>query len=206
MLDLKILLLLLLFASGVYSEWSKQHDKSARRRRAILLTAAMALAAAVNAVLLVSDHRSQAAAVAAAQEEAAEARNSLQGVEESVAEVVAFVREQDPGLTEQEALDRVVEELRELRERSADLEDQLTGLQMYGDVSELDVLGTPDIAGEGLSWTSPLSQALEGTWDDRDGRLYMRCDQTVLGRFHARDVPRPDPRLLPCARGCTSGP
>ena len=119
---------------------------------------------------------------AAAQEEAAEARKSLQGLEESVAEVVAFVRERDPGLTEQEALDRVVEEL---RERAVDLEDQLTGLKMYSAVSKLGVLGESGTAGQGLRENSPLIRALEGTWDDRDGSLYVRCDQTALAKFSA---------------------
>ena len=135
-LGLKILGPSLLFAYGVYHDWSKQHDKSVREL--VWRTAVTTVAVAAMVAVIVVDHRSQAAAVAeaqkeaafaaAAQEEAAEARKSLQGLEESVAEVVAFVRERDPGLTEQEALDRVIEEL---RERAADLEDQLTGLTMY---------------------------------------------------------------------------
>ena len=95
---------------------------------------------------------------------------------------MAFVRERDPGLTEQEALDRVIEEL---RERAADLEDQLTGLTMYSAVSKLGVLGESGTAGPGLRENSPLIRALEGTWDDRDGSLYVRCDQTALAKFSA---------------------
>ena len=200
-LGLKILGPSLLFAYGVYHDWSKQHDKSVREL--VWRTAVTTVAVAAMVAVIVVDHRSQAAAVAeaqniqaaavaeaqkeaafaaAAQEEAAEARKSLQGLEESVAEVVAFVRERDPGLTEQEALDRVIEEL---RERAADLEDQLTGLTMYSAVSKLGVLGESGTAGPGLRENSPLIRALEGTWDDRDGSLYVRCDQTALAKFSA---------------------
>ena len=90
-----------------------------------------------------------------------------------------------PDLTGKEALDRVAEEIRELREGSADLEDQLTGLKMYSDVAELNVLGDPGTAGSGLRYSSALTRALEGTWDERDGQLYQRCDQTSLAKFSA---------------------
>ena len=179
-LGLKILGPSLLFAYGVYHDWSKQHDKSVREL--VWRTAVTTVAVAAMVAVIVVDHRSQAAFAAAAQEEAAEARKSLQGLEESVAEVVAFVRERDPGLTEQEALDRVIEEL---RERAADLEDQLTGLTMYSAVSKLGVLGESGTAGPGLRENSPLIRALEWTWDDRDGSLYVRCDQTALAKFSA---------------------
>ena len=186
-LGLKVLVPLLSFAFVARSEWSKQRDKSvlelARQ------TAGRAVIAVAVAAGLVVDHMNQSAAAAAAQEDAAgtrearqrieesmsqqavaltaaredaaEARQALERLEGATAEVVALMREQDPGLTEQEALDRIGEELRELRERSVDLEDQLTGLRMYSDVAELDIFGVSGLAGNGLSWTSPLSQAIE---------------------------------------------
>ena len=210
-LGLKVLVPLLSFSFVARSEWSKQRDKSvlelARQ------TAGRAVMAVVVAAGLVVDHMNQSAAVAAAQEDAAgtrearqrieesmsqqaaaltaaredaaEARQALERLEGATAEVVALMRERDPGLTEQEALDRIGEEIRELRERSADLEDQLTGLKMYSDVAELNVLGDPGTAGSGLRYSSALTRALEGSWGERDGQLYRRCDQTSLAKFSA---------------------
>ena len=175
-LVLKVLVPLLSIIPIVRSEWSKQADMGvwelARR------TAVSTAVAALVAIGLVADHMNQSGALAAAQDDAAEAGRALQRIENATAEVVALMRERDPGLTEQEALDRVADELREL-------EDQLTGLRMYGDVSELDVLGAPFIAGEGISVTSPLMQALEGTWDISDSRISPHCDQTALAKFSA---------------------
>ncbi len=95
-------------------------------------------------------------------------------------------RERDPSLTQQEALARIVEELRELRERSADHEDQLTGLKSYGDMARLNPAGLTGIArpGSGLSESSDLSRALEGAWDVDDDDVHAaRCDQAALDKF-----------------------
>ena len=179
-LGLKILGPSLVFASGVYHDGRTQHDQSVRER--VWRTAVTTVAGAAMVAVIGVDHRSQAAFAAAAQKEAAEARKSLQGLEESVAEVVACVWERDPGLTEQEALDRVIDAW---RERAADREDQLTGLPMYRAVSTLGVLGESGTAGPGLREKSPVIRALEGTWDDRDGSLYVRCDHTALATVSA---------------------
>ena len=99
---------------------------------------------------------------------------------------MALMRERDPSLTQQEALARIVEELRELRERSADHEDQLTGLKSYGDMARLNPAGLTGIArpGSGLSESSDLSRALEGAWDVDDDNVHAaRCDQAALGKF-----------------------
>ena len=204
---LKILAPLFLFASVVYSEWSKPHDKS-ERRRAVVLTAMGAVVAAATVTGLVYEHGSQAAAVAAAQKEAVETRREvtatreevtetrteaavmrqeLRGLKESTDAVVALY----PGLTEQEALDRVADELRGLRERSTDLEDQLAGLMTYRDVAELDVSGVHRLAGSGIGWNGEVARDLEGTWVDRDGRLYPRCDQTAVDKYSAAAVNHP---------------
>ena len=190
-LGLKILGPSLLFAYGVYHEWRKQHDQSVRER--VGRTAVTTVAGAARVAVIVVDHRRQAAAVAEAQNiqaaaaaaapaAAAEARQSLQGRAEAGADIVACVRERDPGLTEHEALDRVIDEW---RERAADLEDQLTGLTMYRAVSTLGVLGESGTAGPGLRENSPLMRALEGTWDDRDGSLDVRGDPTALATVSA---------------------
>ena len=127
----------------------------------------------------------QATALTAAQKEAAEARRALQRIEDATAEVVTLMRERDPSLTEQEALDRLAEELRVLHKRSAGLEDELTGLKTYSAMAKLNVLGDPGTAGAGLRHTSDLIRALEGSWEERDGKLFRRCDQTSLAKFSA---------------------
>ena len=183
LLVLKVLVPLLSVVPILRSEWSKQPDMGvweAARRKAVSI-----VVAAVCVMVLVVDHRTQSAAVGAAQEEAADAREARRRIEESTAEVVALMRERDPGLTELEALDRLAEELRELHKRSASLEDQLTGLKMYRDVAELNVLGDPGTAGSGLRYSSALTRALKGSWYERDGQLYQRCDQTSLAKFSA---------------------
>ena len=96
------------------------------------------------------------------------------------------MRVRDPSLTQQEALDRIVEGVRELRERSADLEDPLTGLKSYGDMAGLNPAGLTGIAlpGSGVSESSDLSCALEGGWDVHSNDVYTaRCDQTAQGKF-----------------------
>ena len=213
LLVLKVLVPLLSVVPIVRSERSKQPDMGvwdlARR------TAVSAAVAVLVAVGLVADHMNQSAAVAAAQKEAAGAREArlrieettskqaaaltaaqkeateagraLQRIEDTTAEVVALMRERDPSLTEQEALDRLAEELRVLHKRSAGLEDQLTGLKMYSAVAKLNVLGDPGTApaDSGLRHTSDLIRALEGSWEERDGQLFRRCDQTSLAKFSA---------------------
>ena len=167
------------------------------------------LAAGGNVVLLVSDpqksDRSRRSGPGTdrisrrGRAEAAAARQSLQNLTESVDVVVALMQERYPDLTGEEALDRVAEEIRELSERSADFEDQLTGLKMYRDVAELNVLGDPGTAGSGLRYSSALTRALEGSWDERDGELYRRCDQTSLAKFlsRSREPSRPSRLHIP---------
>ena len=177
------------------------------------VTMGAAVAVAISAGLVV-DHGNQTAAVVTAQEDTAEAQAARQSIQESLdeqdtdfsaarvelaatqeslrrleswaEEAVALMRERDPSLTQQEALARIVGELRELRERSADHEDQLTGLKSYGDMAQLGPAGLTGIAhhDSGLSESSDLSRALEGAWDvDDDGVHTARCDQAALGKF-----------------------
>ena len=179
-LGLQILGPSLVFASGVYHEGRTQHDQRVRAR--VWPTAVTPVAGAARGAVIVVDHRRQAACAAAAPAEAADARQSLQGLDATVADVVACVRERDPGLTEHEALDRVIDAW---RARAADREDQLTGRPRYRAVSTLGGVGTAGTAGPGLREQSPLMRALEGTWDDRDGRRAVRCDHTALATVSA---------------------
>lgn len=95
---------------------------------------------------------------ATARREEAAARQDRQRIEAAATEVVALMRESDPSLTIEEALDRVAEELRETR-------DQISGIRMYGDVADLNALGKHKWVaseGSGLAWNTPLTQAMEG--------------------------------------------
>lgn len=123
--------------------------------------------------------------IAEAQRGRAEAQQARQRIEDMTAEAVALMRERDPSLTAEEALDLVAEELRDLRDRSADLEDQISGIQMYSEVAELNVLGEHKLAEgrNGIGWNSPLFQAMEGTWDERDGEFRPRCSRDSLTRL-----------------------
>ena len=143
----------LVFASGVYHEGRTQHDQRVRAR--VGRTAVTPVAGAARGAVIVVDHRRQAA----------DARQSLQGLDAAVADVVACVRERDPGLTQHEARDRVIDAW---RARAADREDQLTGRPRYRAVSTLGGWGASGTAGPGLREQSPLMRALAGTWDDRD--------------------------------------
>ena len=122
---------------------------------------------------------------------AAEAQLARQRIEAASQNVVDLMRERYPGLTEQEALDRVDEELRGLRARSEELESELDGLRMYGDVSTLGLDGIPSMIGDGLAWDSPLSQALEGiglmevSLLEREGQREVRCGQPALDKLTA---------------------
>ena len=181
-LVLKILGPVFLFGVSVVREWSMLRDKSTRQRAALVLGmgAVVTIAAAIG---LVIDHNNQDAKLAAEQEDSAElrqkvtetleevtrargqveaTRKELGDLKESTDAVVALY----PNLPEREALELVVEELRELRARSAELEDQLTGLRLYSDVAKRDVLGYPDPyeAKSVISYSDDLTLALGDTW------------------------------------------
>jgi hypothetical protein len=111
----------------------------------------------------------------------------------SVQQVVDYMRELDPSLTRQQALERIVVEFQKLRELHADLEDQLAGVRRYRDVAELNALGDPGLVGpgSGLRYSTDLTRALEGAWEQRDGIHFPRCDRISLGKFSAVVESRP---------------
>ena len=219
-LALKFLVPLLVCAAAVYSEWSTE-PKRKQRRRAKLLTAAYVIVATASVVGLVYDHRDQAARTAAAEEEAVAARQARQQAQNaakmahdgrrlaeedaaaarlerqniagSVQQVIDYMLELDPSLTDQQAIDRMVAEFQDLRDLSADLEDQLAGLRRYSDIAELNAWGDPGLygPGSGLRYSSALTRALEGAWEERDDRRYPRCDPTSLAKFSAVAESRP---------------
>ena len=204
-LGLKVLVPLLSFALVARREWSKQREKSvgelARQ------TAGKAVIAVMVAASLVADHTIQSASVETAREqvaeerrarewaleEAARARQERQRIEGLTAEAVGILRERNPGLTEEEALGFLAEELRELYERTAGLEDQLTGLRRYGAVSKRDVLGYPEPykAKSVISYSDDLTRALEDTWVERGDEYHPRCDRPTLDKFLALTVSHP---------------
>ncbi len=154
---LKILGVMLPPAPAAWRTWKERRgDKG--RGFAKKMVGYVAVPAVVAAGLVV-DHLSQTAAVMAAretavetqqelqtllessaegrgsqrrlEESAAEGRLALQRIEEASAEVIALMRESDPDLSGSEALERVVQEVLQLREQAASLEDQLVGLRLY---------------------------------------------------------------------------
>ena len=204
-LVLKVLAPLLSYYAVYRSERKKQQDKS--MWEAAKRTGVPAAGAVLFAAGLVVDHMIQTASVEAAREQvteeqqarkwaledAARSRQERQRIEKLTAEAVAILRERNPGLTEEEALDLLAEELRELYERTAGLEDQLTGLRLYSDVSTRDVLGYPDPykAKSVISYSDDLTRALEDTWVERGDQYHPRCDQPTLDKFLAVTVSHP---------------
>ena len=195
---------------------SARRDKSVWE--AVFMTKTVVVPVVIAAALVV-EHHQQATAAKAVQEAAAEAQQTRLRLEAAAAEgqqarqrleasaaeaqlarqrieaasqdVVDLMRERYPDLTEQEALDRVDEELRGLRARSDELQSELDGLRMYGDVSTLGLDGVPSMVGDGLAWDSPLSQALEGlglmevSLLEREGQREIRCGQPALDKLTA---------------------
>lgn len=137
-LGLKVLVPLLVCAVAVCSEWSTVRKE--KQRRAKLFTAVYAIVAVASVAGLVHDHVDQAARTAAAEEEAVAARQARQRAQEeaemalqgrrqaesdadaarlerqniatSVQQVIDLMRELDPSLTDQQALDRIVAEFK----------------------------------------------------------------------------------------------
>ena len=206
MLVLKVLGPVVVSAIAIFREWSEGRGRR-QQRRVIWLTVFYIAAAVISVPVIVLDHRGQAAHIATleddarqqreatkrteqalqrtetalqrAEEDAAQARRERQEIAGSVQQVASFMRERNPALTDQQALDGVIAEIR-------DLEDQLTGLRMYRDVAELDVMGDSRlIGGRVVTNDSPLVRALEGTWEARDGQYHLRCDQASLAKFSA---------------------
>ena len=212
---LKVIGALLPFFIGVYRDWQQRYGRSAWKlaKRQAIPAAVVAVAVAA----LVADHITQNAAVAVARADAAEARlalhrleesaaegrrsqqrleysaaedrQALQRIEEVSAEVIAFMRESDPDLSESEALERVVEELLQLRQ-AAGLED-LGGLRRYRYMAKLDIHGEAIDAISTDAFPTPLMQALEGAWIE-EGLHIPRCDDASLTKFAAvaQNTPR----------------
>ena len=202
------------FLAHGFAASAGRHDKSVLE--AVFVTKAIVVPVVVAAALVVEHHQQATAAMAvreAAMEAqqtrlrleaaAAEGQQARQRLEAAAAEaqlarqrieaasqgIVDLVRERYPDLTEQEALDRVGDELRGLRARTDELQSELDGLRMYGDVSTLGPDGVPSMVGDGLSWDSPLSQALAGTVDvsllERNGQREVRCGQSAIDKLTA---------------------
>ena len=55
----------------------------------------------------------------------------------------------------------------------------------YSKVARLDPRGITGTTGIGLKETSPLSQALEDTWVERNGRLFPSCTDASPAKFRA---------------------
>ena len=119
-------------------------------------------------------------------------------IDQGVQELVDLARERDPGLTEQEALNEVIVELRALRKRTSVNQAELQGLKRYRVVAELNGFGLSGRVGpgSGLSETSAISLALEQAYDRKEdgGQVTFlpRCDSTGRTAFQKAATLNPD--------------
>ena len=131
---------------------------------------------------------------AAEREERAQAER--RAITAEVQALVALARERDPGLTEAEALHEVSAEVRRLRQQSAQLQQELRGIEKYSRVAKYNVLGFTGIAGPGLEELSPIAAALDGAYIQErtsgEPRYRARCDGSALARFAAVARDHPD--------------
>ena len=123
------------------------------------------------------------------------ARQERQEIAQGVADLVQLAREQDPSLTEQEALKRIGSEVQTLREKTSNLEHELQGFRRFNNVAHLNALGLTDKlkAGSGISMTSGLSLALEGAYEKtEDGTVSPQCNNEGIAAFEKAITINPD--------------
>ena len=123
----------------------------------------------------------------AGKEREQQAQKERQEISEKIQNLVTLARERDPNLTEQEALRTISTEVRTLRERTSQLENELQGLRQYSKVARYSALGLTGIAGPGLKENSPIARALEGAYikveNGTGPDYYPRCDAQGLALF-----------------------
>ena len=131
----------------------------------------------------------------AADEREQQAQEERREISLKIQELVFLARERDPSLTEQEALRKITTEVRTLRARTSELEDELQGLRRYIKVAKYNVLGVTGTAGVGLKESSKISRALEGAFDEIEtqtgSEYHPRCDDQGRAQFEnvARNYP-----------------
>ena len=130
-----------------------------------------------------------------ANEREQQAQEERREISSNIKNLVTLARERDPGLTEQEAIRTITTEVSTLRERTSQFERELEGLRRHSKVAKYNALGLTGIAGVGLTENSPINQALEGAYVQKETqsgtKLYPRCDALGMSRFEnvAREFP-----------------
>ena len=131
----------------------------------------------------------------AAQEREQQAQKERQAISFYIQDIVTLARERNPALTEQEALRTVSTELRNLREKTSQLEHDLDGLRRYNYIAKYNVLGISGKYGKEFKESSPISRALEGAYDEKEGdngsSYSPRCDAEGINMYAnvVRDFP-----------------
>ena len=179
-----LILLIAVIGWGLENRWHDRRTKI-RRRWARVLIVIVIIAAAVDSGVTWHTH---------GQEQ--EDRERLAGIEDGVATLVKLAREEDPTLTEQEALREVSAEIHTLRGRTSELERELEGVKRYSSVARLNMFGLKGEAGAGLKETSALSRLLEDAYvrkeDGGQVKFLARCDEKGTAAFHKAVETNPD--------------
>lgn len=180
------ILVLALIGSGLEYHWQIQRSET-RRSWVYTLLGFILVGAVVNAIVIVQSHGEQR-----------DLQERIARIDEGVVELVNLAREQDPNLTEHEALKKIVSEVRTLRGRTSNLERELEGVKRYGSVAKLNGYGLSGRIGpgSGLKETSVISQALEGAYlrEEVGGqvRRRARCDDKGIAAFRRAVKINPD--------------
>ena len=179
-----IVLLVAVVTWGLANKWRDRRTRSHRYWTQALLVA-ICLGATFNVATTWQTHLTQ---------QSSQAR--LSRIDRGVEQLVALARERNPALSEKDALNEVVEELRALRQATSDLGFELEGVRRYGSVAELNAFGLKGLAGSGLKESSPISRVLENAYirEEREGqvRIFPRCDTTGATAFDDAATLNPD--------------
>ena len=131
----------------------------------------------------------------ATQEREQQAQKERQTISIKIQDLVTLARDRDPSLTELEALHTVSTELRNLRGKASQLEHDLDGLRRYSYIAKYNVLGISGKYGKEFKEISPISRALEGAYDEKEGdngsSYSPRCDAEGINMYAnvVRDFP-----------------
>ena len=197
-IGLVVVVIAALIQTGLDYFWGERPDRL-RRRWACILVVFIIAGAIAN---IVGDRQSQAKEreereriERAANEREQQATEERQEISAKMQVLVTLARENDPDLTEQEALRKITTEVRTLREQTSQLKQELQGLRRYREMAKYDVLGLKGIGGAGIKENSPINQALEGAYIEEETQTgsvyYPRCDDQGIARFEivAREFP-----------------
>lgn len=175
---------------------------AARIRRWLNLALFLVIAAGIVATNLIN-HRENIRAEEerliseqATYEREERARQERDSISNGIKELASLVGAIDPGLTDEQAINTIGNEIHRLREKASKLEGDLEGLRRYSGIAQLNIFGLTGKFGEGLSESSPLSRALDGAYEEiEDGveRTYRpNCSAAGVARLKEATSKFPD--------------